>query len=326
MERHRLTYHRHSAFDAFEQALGGSLLLDHHYRCHPEIAEVANQHFYQGELVVLTDPAKQHRLDKPPIIWTHGTGSAQRGRTGSWVNEREGELVDEWLEELLRELPEDATVGVVTPFQDQAEQLSRRWERNGRIRFGTVHKFQGGERDVMVLSLVAGRDTPRGTLWWLESQPHLWNVAITRARSHLIVVGNRDFWLSEGGMGSALVEAAEQDDRRPPVEVRSDPLASRLHKHLLSHAPGAVELLASVNGYTADAALSTDSGKKFLLLDRGSEESDPAAHLSLQYERLRLLRDDADSSAASRVPAWRLFDREFSPTEEWMGGGNASRP
>jgi superfamily I DNA and/or RNA helicase len=45
LEKHRLTYHRHSAFHAFETSARGSLLLDEHFRCHPTIAAVSNEQF-----------------------------------------------------------------------------------------------------------------------------------------------------------------------------------------------------------------------------------------------------------------------------------------
>ncbi|MFD0333886.1 AAA domain-containing protein [Streptomyces erythrogriseus] len=55
---------------------------------------------------------------------------------------------------LLEELPDEATIGVVTPFTPQADELRAQLRQYGRqrVRVGTVHTFQGGERDVMVFS------------------------------------------------------------------------------------------------------------------------------------------------------------------------------
>ena len=52
----------------------------------------------------------------------------------------------------------------------------------------------------MVLSIVGGREMPESGLRWLQREPNLWNVAITRARSHLIVVGDLDFWRGRPGV------------------------------------------------------------------------------------------------------------------------------
>jgi superfamily I DNA and/or RNA helicase len=44
-----------------------------------------------------------------------------------------------------------------------------------------VHRFQGGERDIMLISPVGGNGIAQSTRNWLVSQADLWNVAITRA-------------------------------------------------------------------------------------------------------------------------------------------------
>src|SRR5690606_41889284 len=49
LEKHKLAYRRHSAFHAAEGAHRESLLLDEHYRCHPDIAAITNELFY-GEI------------------------------------------------------------------------------------------------------------------------------------------------------------------------------------------------------------------------------------------------------------------------------------
>ena len=72
-----------------------------------------------------------------------------------------------------------------------------------RIRIGTVHTFQGGERDATVLSLVGSPNMPRGSIDWADHQHQIWNVAITCARSHLIATtscGNAvEAWLPNYG-------------------------------------------------------------------------------------------------------------------------------
>ena len=54
----------------------------------------------------------------------------------------------------------------------------------------TAHRFQGDERDIMIFSPVIGRGIPKGSIGFLSKTPNLFNVAITRARSCLIVVGS----------------------------------------------------------------------------------------------------------------------------------------
>ena len=62
---------------------------------------------------------------------------------------------------------------------------------SGQIVSDTVHKFQGDEKDVIIYSLVVTDDSSEGKIRWIDySVPNLVNVAVTRARKALYVVGN----------------------------------------------------------------------------------------------------------------------------------------
>ena len=93
------------------------------------------------------------------------------------------------------------SVGVVTPFRAQAQRLqeilaSRKSLQGSSIASqvvaDTVHRFQGDERDVMLLSPVLSERMPEGAVSFLNRNPNLFNVAITRARALLVVVGDRN--------------------------------------------------------------------------------------------------------------------------------------
>lgn len=299
LEDRQLSYRRHSAFHAAERAAGGSQLLDEHYRCHPQIADLVNRLFYGGRLTVLTDTRRQHRIDRPPVVWVPVAGQPARPPYGgSWVNGAEAAKIHDCLDYLLKVLPPEATVGVVTPYKAQAERLAGRWRDEPRVRVGTVHTFQGGERDVIVLGLVAGPAMPASSVAWLEGERNLWNVAISRARAHLLVVGNQQFWATRTGLGADLAAAGA-----PAGEEAYDPVLQRLYDHLTGDT-GAVTLGATVNGHRCDALV---DGRTAVLLDRSTADADLARHLRLQYQRLAVLTDD--NTRAVRVPAWTLYDK-----------------
>jgi hypothetical protein len=309
LDKHRLTYHRHSAFHAFETGARRSLLLDEHFRCHPAIAAVSNEHFYGGKLTVLTDVAKLRRLPRKEILWAHVSGDACRRRGGSWVNEAEVERVTRSVEYLLEQLPTGSNVGVVTPFKAQATLLKQHWHGDDRVEVGTVHTFQGAERDVMVFSLVAGKSMRPNTRRWLRGELNLWNVAITRARSHLVVVGDRDFWAKEGGIGHILVNVAEErPEDKSDVVGALDPLLNQLDEQLNISSNIKVKLLDILDGYHVDAVVLDGVTTTAVLLDRSYSDIAPARHLRLQYERQRLLAEVDETRRAVRIPAWRLFD------------------
>ena len=94
------------------------------------------------------------------------------------------------------------TVGVVSPYRAQAnrirelchadEELARLLSRAEFIS-DTVHRFQGDERDIIVFSPVISGNTEPRSLMFLSKNGNLFNVAITRARAMLLVIGNKDY-------------------------------------------------------------------------------------------------------------------------------------
>jgi hypothetical protein len=306
---HRLSPVRHSAFAAAEQATGGAELLDAHYRCHPVIAGISNRLFYHGALAVLTDTNAPGRVavDAPPLAWCHVSGEAERRPDSrSWRNVAEADAATACVRELLETLPAEATVGVVTPYRAQCDEIKRRLRSiSERVRVGTAHAFQGGERDVVVLSLVAASNQPPRSFDWADHQPELWNVAITRARSALVVVGDQDVWGERGGVGGELLRtiAAGGGVSVPGTAVATG--VQRLFETLLDLDVGDVELGVIVNGHRADAVVRDRTGQlRPILLDTGPPglDDDPARHLRRTLQRTELLGD-----RAVRMPAWRLF-------------------
>lgn len=310
-ERRRLSYIRDSAFHAAEQAAGKSLLLNEHYRCHPDIAAVANDLFYGGDLTVLTDVRLRPAIaERSAIEWKPVAGHAERGNSGgSWINHAEIAAVIATVKELRSSgvLPAETTIGVVTPFRAQSDELGRRLRATG-IRVGTVHVFQGGECDVMIFSLVATVGMAIRSINWIDQQLNLWNVAITRARSHLIVIGDPGVWQNRQ-ITARLIDA---EQTHPGSRARStdakDPLSARFYE-VQRNEGGAerVRLGATVSGYRADALIEwNDRSSTAKLLDRGYAEGlDPGLHLRLMLRRCALFR--SANVAAQRVPAWELF-------------------
>ncbi|MHA6804646.1 caspase, EACC1-associated type [Salinifilum ghardaiensis] len=311
LEQQRRTFHRHSSFHAFRKLAGESLLLDEHFRCHPRIAAVSNDAFYGRALTVLTDVRRQRSTDRAPVEWVDVAGHARQQRGGSWSNEEEARQVGETVQALLNELPADADVGVITPFAAQAKLVQRWLGGSERVRVGTVHRFQGSECDAIVFSLVAAAGVKPGTLVWLNNQWNLWNVAITRARSHLVLVGDRETWREQGGVGRHLSEVAGDADKlSEDVDPTDDRMLMRLHRILASRRGNECSLSEEVSGHRADLLVRNAAGATAVLLDRGHDGTSPGRHLRLQYERCRLLADPQGNPAARRVPGWRVFDGE----------------
>lgn len=171
------------------------ILLRRHFRSHPMIIGFSNDLFYGSQLIVDTDV--NMLIDGPPITWRHVPGYFQRGPDGnSGMNRPEAEQVLEVAMEILSEGEEPPrTLGIVTPLRPQRDLLrdlvaDRLPSFAARITIDTAHGFQGDERDIMIMSPVVADRMPPG-LARFAGTPNLVNVAITRARSRLIIVGDR---------------------------------------------------------------------------------------------------------------------------------------
>jgi len=173
------------------------LMLNGHYRCHKDIVEYSNRMFYRhmGGLVVRT-PAFKNPLHEQGCRWVDVAGKQVSNQFN--VNYAE---IDKSLEIAVRLAKENPkiSIGVVTPFKAQAEKMHTRigqlpGEIKNRITASTVHKFQGDERDVMIYSLVVTSNSPSTKINWIdEGARNLVNVAVTRARQALYVVGNKEY-------------------------------------------------------------------------------------------------------------------------------------
>lgn len=208
----RFTYRVNSAFVLADANASipesARVRLDLHFRSHGLIADYCNEAFYSNTLNVVT---LSERLNIPPglqpgIHWTHVAGKLEPGTTGAWCAE-EIEIVGRELRSLAAG-GYRGTIGVVTPFRQQMIRLKDTFEACSfltpdfmeRVRFlvSTAHGFQGDERDLILFSLCAGPELPEGATIFIRENPNLFNVAVSRARAVLHVVGNRDWALSCG--------------------------------------------------------------------------------------------------------------------------------
>ncbi|HLW33795.1 MAG TPA: AAA domain-containing protein [Aequorivita sp.] len=206
------SYSRNSLFD---RALGFCHsdnivnLLEHH-RSHADIIEFSNVHFYRGQLRIATHYKKLKRPSKegPAIQWVDVRGTVIRPQAGSIYNKKEAQVIIKEIERLVLQGYE-GTIGVVSPFRPQAlyirELLHKNYPELEQVLFSrfdfevdTVHKFQGDERDLILFSPVVSWGCPEGPLRFLRRTGNLFNVAVTRARAALVVVGNEQYVLQCG--------------------------------------------------------------------------------------------------------------------------------
>lgn len=181
-------------------------LLTVQYRMNEDIMSFPSRWFYHGQLQAATDVA--HRQVSPldtPLTWLDTsalTYEERQGRNMSLSNSQEARLVihtvRDYIEMISPQRVESERVdfGIITPYRGQARLIRRLLKMQHYFRklkrhitVGTVDGFQGQERDVIVISLV--RDNADGNIGFLRDLRRM-NVAITRARMKLIIVGNAE--------------------------------------------------------------------------------------------------------------------------------------
>ena len=225
----RLNYVEESLFDhcsKMQRRAGwGDLFLEEHYRCHPTIAEFISRSFYLpllGRAITVRTDADQFEYGDVGLNWIHVIGTMDSRRN---INREEAEKCINLARDLSERYP-DASIGIVTPFKHQYEYMRDMIPQGlrGQVLVDTVHKYQGDEKDIMIFSIVCASDAREGAEWFLKKHNYLINVAVSRARSALYVVGDIDYCrnLRTGNTASPLQLLARCSEEHGQVKRGHD--------------------------------------------------------------------------------------------------------
>ncbi|XP_020590457.1 probable RNA helicase SDE3 isoform X2 [Phalaenopsis equestris] len=176
------------------------------YRNHPSILELPSKIFYKGELIACKDDDDESSIydwiNLPnktfPVLFVGIQGCDEReGCNPSWFNRIEASKAVDIIKKLLRN-PDlsEGDIGVITPYRQQVLKLQNALEslEIRDIKVGSVEQFQGQEKKIIIVSTVRSTikhdEFDRVYSLGFLSNPRRFNVAITRARSLLIIIGN----------------------------------------------------------------------------------------------------------------------------------------
>ena len=199
------------------QTLGiESHLLQVQYRMHPSISEFPSQEFYGGKVSTgisesSRPPIRCHSQEDEgfnPVSFVHCDDLERRVRVQgegssssvSYSNQGQCDIAMSILDAVHSD-PSMKHCALLTPYNGQLDLMRRRLPdaykslvESGRLFLSTVDGFQGREADVVIFCTVRSND--RGSLGFLKD-PRRMNVAITRARRSLIVIGSRETLMND---------------------------------------------------------------------------------------------------------------------------------
>jgi len=242
----KIKYRELSLYGTGERCLSKTpVRLKNHYRSEDSIAALCNECFYEGELKVRSNLDWNRYPESLPrgVDWIFCTGETLH-RGGSKINRAEVDKVMEVLERLLRKIKgTELSVGIVTPYSAQEKTLAHRKNQHKEANIDlyeghnvevlTAHKFQGSEKDIMIASLVvAGRGNGSSDSWY-RYYPQILNVALSRARYYLVIVGDKEYCNKRTGTLQNIAkkydeikarEVGQQNDTHPGPETREESL------------------------------------------------------------------------------------------------------
>ena len=181
-------YQQHNILSSLIALYGDALprtMLREHYRCDPAIIGFCNKKFYDGQLVPFTSSVPgSHPLR---IVRTVEGNHMRDHQGGGRSNQREIDVVvQDVIQRFFADTDKDK-IGIATPYRLQAGKFT---DQLTGIQASTVHKFQGREKEVVIMSTVLNENVNGRNGLDFVDDPHLVNVAVSRAQKQFVLVTN----------------------------------------------------------------------------------------------------------------------------------------
>lgn len=198
-----------------------------HRRCTEPMFSIANRIAYDDKMILASPPYKWPAIQSG---WIHAPEN--KVKTKGYENDTEAGIAIDLVQHLATTLQQMSKGGIyiITPFSSMSAQIKKQWRQKTKSpsnehwmkqalgedkshqsvevfadnNIGTVHTFQGKEASTVILCTSASKIREKtGGISWVNSFPNLLNVAVTRAKHHLFVVGNKDDW-AHGNLSKEL--------------------------------------------------------------------------------------------------------------------------
>jgi very-short-patch-repair endonuclease len=205
------------------------ILLTNHYRSEDQIIALCNRAFYEGRLKIMTTLDYSRWPSDLPlgVNWVDCAGEVFKHPSGSRINQAEVLQVNNIFQEVLRKISgTNLSIGVVTPYSRQQDTIHEKISQSTsaellekhNVKILTAHKFQGSEKDIMIFSLVLAAHGTGNSDRWYNIYPQILNVALSRAKYLLYIVGDKNFCYNRDGVLNRLVETYDAIKKQEKIE------------------------------------------------------------------------------------------------------------
>lgn len=259
-------------------AVSYETLLSHHYRCDSRIIQFSNKKYYHGKLKIDSSVRSEH-----PLIFVNVPRSSTVVRNTS---PEEAESIADYAAK-----NREKTIGIITPFANQKECIQEMLKARGIANAvcGTVHAFQGDEKDVVLFSLAVTEQTGEKSYEWLKNNKELINVAVSRAKEQLIIVGDEEN-------------------------------IKRLHNLHPEERDDLFELVNYVKTNGKSIITPRDTNSRALGIKPYSTQTEAAFLENLNHALDNILNGEGRCSVKKEVPVKQLFDKNFSHEDFFYRG------
>ena len=203
-----------------------------HRRCLNPMFDIANKIAYGGKMVYATSSPENITLNFKSR-WIHSPGNCTKGH---WTDELWNDVKSLLLAETENSKSGLPELFIISPFRDVARELKKlvvknksEWlvkqkisQKDLRIwaakSIGTVHTFQGKEEETVIFVLGADENS-KSSAQWAAGKPNILNVAVTRAKFAIYIVGNKNVWGNLSNFRTAFQELKENEKNNGILEM-----------------------------------------------------------------------------------------------------------
>lgn len=310
------------------------ITLNYHYRCLPTIINFCNDLLYNGELIPIRIETRHSFL--PPVCYSyHNIPSTKSG--ASWKNITEAEMIAEWLSQNAAKMVDhynlsdsqlNECVAIVTPYKPQAQAIRDALEKKfydqpsflevikKSLVVGTAHSLQGAEKPIVIFSNAFFSKDKKES--FLDREPNILNVIISRAKDSLILFGHKDLFsddiqssLATKQLGSYIAKYGSRLFPRRLVIVESPEKATTIERYL----KGKAIVIATKGHFVELNNVEIEEGSITPIWEPTSEGLSFISNMTEELKHCDTVYIATDSDREGEAIGWhvrRVFKKELS--------------